>query len=683
LKQTIVPFQISIGPCTLGESYPVRARCERTEIATELRLSDQLLTFAERLVQPGAAVALGDTAAFGRSLGRVLFRPPLRQLLLESARAAARRQSRLQLQLKIGPPELAMLPWEYITVGAERPWSPALRDDYALVRASRDMQTTPPLPVAGPLRVLAIAAPAEGLQLKALADALAAPIRAGALELRIVDDATPATLERGLLDGPVHILHCAAPIGRTERGAPRLLLRRGMDLFDLVQLLADAHNLRLVIFTGPQGDASATAAALPGLAAILLTPELPATIAFGSALPARQTARFAAACYASLAAGQPIDLAATAGRRALAEQGDGRGWGTPQLRLAPGGEQLFVLHQRRRASGQLLRAALTAGGTLAFVAALALGTWALGAHASSAPVTAQAVVGTARLPTLVGAGPVTTTPEPTITPTPLMPTTVPTTVPEPIGYATFLTAPNDTLEQIARRMGSDPAAIAALNHIDPAVPLRDERPLVIPIYQAGEPGTGGLVIRRGNPAEPKVALTFDIEIDDTALYAFLDILRQRGIHGTFFVTGRWVQAYPDAARAIVQAGDEISNHSLTHPFFSRIGLDGAVSELQTTEKIIYDTTGVTARPYFRFPYGDFTADTAALVAREGYVAYHWSADDGAIPGWLDWAVQHPGEANGGILLLHGRSSSVAALPGWLDRLAALGLEPTTLTDTLR
>jgi len=319
-------------------------------------------------------------------------------------------------------------------------------------------------------------------------------------------------------------------------------------------------------------------------------------------------------------------------------------------------------------------------GTLALLAALAIGAWAIGAHSATAPATAQSARATLSLPTSALAA---TVPEPTPTPTPLAPTSAPASIPNPTGYATFLTAPNDTLEQVASRMGSDPAAIAALNHIDPAMPLRADRPLVIPVYQAGEAGAGGLVIRRGNPAEPKVALTFDIEIDDKSLYAILEILNQRGIHGTFFVTGRWVQAYPGAARAIVQAGHEISNHSLTHPYFSRIGLDGAVSELRTTEQIIHDTTGVTARPYFRFPYGDFTADTVALVAREGYVAYHWSADDAAIPGWLDWAAQHPGEANGGILLLHGRSSTVDALPGWLDRLAARGLQPTTLTDTLR
>ena len=60
-----------------------------------------------------------------------------------------------------------------------------------------------------------------------------------------------------------------------------------------------------------------------------------------------------------------------------------------------------------------------------------------------------------------------------------------------------------------------------------------------------------------------------------------------------------------------------------------------------------------------------------------------SADDGAIPGWLDWAAQHPAEANGGILLMHGRAETVAALPDWLDRLAALGLQPGTLGEALR
>ena len=41
------------------------------------------------------------------------------------------------------------------------------------------------------------------------------------------------------------------------------------------------------------------------------------------------------------------------------------------------------------------------------------------------------------------------------------------------------------------------------------------------------------------------------------------------------------------------------------------------------------------------------------------------------------------EANGGILLIHGRQASVAALPAWLDQIAALGLKPATLGEVLR
>lgn len=232
-------------------------------------------------------------------------------------------------------------------------------------------------------------------------------------------------------------------------------------------------------------------------------------------------------------------------------------------------------------------------------------------------------------------------------------------------------------------MGSDAHAIAHLNRLETGAALRAERPLVVPVYGPGEPGTGGLLIDHGNRANPNVALTFDIEIDDTTLYAILDILRARGLHGTFFVTGRWVMTYPDAARAIIADGHEIANHSLTHPYFTRIGLDGAASELRETERIVQETVGVTTRPYFRFPYGDANANVLAVIGGEGYVAYHWSADDAAINSWLDRIAQNPPDGNGGILLMHGRQSTVAALPGWLDRLAALGLHATSLGETLK
>jgi peptidoglycan-N-acetylglucosamine deacetylase len=708
-----IPFHISIGPCTSGTTYPVRATFEGAETRTELLLPDLVLDAAADLLEPGGSAQLGDAAMFGRALGRALLTPPLRDLLLQSVKSAGQAGGRLQLQLQVAPVELTPLPWELVTIGVSKPWSPALRADYALARVSRGVRPVRPAAVAGPLQILAVAAPGEEQQLDALEIALADHVRAGRIELRLMRDATPATMEHALMTSSTHILHIASPAeltipatqtgssGALRRGTPRLMLRRGIDAFGLTELLAHVDDLRLVTLAGPQGNTGAVQVALPALAG-LLAAEVPATITFGGPLPARMSACFAAACYGRLAAGDPIDLAATSARRALADfegrQASGQdrgGWGLAQLRLTPGGEQLFALHGRPRAVATVLpRRLMLAGAVAALLLAVFFGvrafsastiarTQALASAASATPALPTAALTTPEaesgglLKALFGP-PATATP----TPSPTEPPT-PTGMPAPVSFATFLTRPNDTLESIAQRMGSDVEAIAALNRLDAKVPLRAERALVIPVYRPSEAGAGGLIINRGNPVEPKVALTFDIEIDQATLYSILDILRARDLHGTFFVTGHWVMAFPDAARAIVSDGHEICNHSLTHPYFSRIGPNGAAAELDETEKLIRQTTGATGRPCFRFPYGDSSPDVAAVVAQAGYVAYHWSADDPAISPWLDRVAQHPADGYGGILLMHGRPETVASLPGYLDRLAAIGLQATTLTDTLR
>jgi peptidoglycan/xylan/chitin deacetylase (PgdA/CDA1 family) len=697
MGQKVIPFHIAIGLRSSNGAYTVHATTKGAETTTELELPEALLALANRLLQPGMKLPISDAPALGRALGRALLAPPLRDMLLRSARSAAQENRRLQVQFQLAAPELAALPWEWVTLGVSRPWSPALRDDYALVRIARRAPSLAPVPLAGPLRVLAVASASEELQLSALSSALRLATQAGQIELQLLRRAMPEALERALRVNAPHILHCAAGFTASSNGVPLLQIGDGLTGLDLVALASVSPELRLISLPGPQGDARAVSAAPTLLAISLVGGEMPAALAFGAALPAAHSARFAAACYAKLAEGTPVDLAVTAGRRALAEQADERGWGFPQLRLAPGGEQLFQVGRASRAwrmpalAGRLPgRAALLVAGVLMLLVLLAgrslmardtrrdvalvgppdeririQATPTLGVP-TLLPATAGRLLLSSSMPTIEA--PTASAPPPNAPPT---------------GYATVLTAQGDTFEKIAARMGSDAAAIAALNYLDPQQPLRANRPLVIPVFRPGDGGAGGQIIDRGNPSKPQVALTFDIEIDDTTLYGILDILRARGLHGTFFLTGGWVEAFPDAARAIVRDGHEIGNHSLTHPFFSQIGLDGAAAELEQTEKIIKDTTGITSRPYFRFPYGDSTPDTAGVVASEGYVAYHWSADDGSIPYWLDQIAANPADGYGGILLMHGRYSTVDELPGWLDRLAAIGLQPTTLGEILK
>jgi peptidoglycan/xylan/chitin deacetylase (PgdA/CDA1 family) len=233
-------------------------------------------------------------------------------------------------------------------------------------------------------------------------------------------------------------------------------------------------------------------------------------------------------------------------------------------------------------------------------------------------------------------------------------------------------------------MGSDPQALAALNRLGPNDPLLPGRGLMVPVLRAGAAaGAGALDVSRGRQDLPLVSLTIDTEINDVLLYQILDILRPRGIHATFFVTGRWVRAYPDAARAIVAGGHEIGNHSLTHPAFTKIGLDGVPNELDSTERIVVDTLGITTRPFFRFPYGDKNPAVLGVLAADGYISYHWSADDGSITNWLAGVAANPHTGYGGILLMHQRPNSISALPGWLDQLDRLGFKVVPLSQILK
>ncbi|HEU4324969.1 MAG TPA: polysaccharide deacetylase family protein [Roseiflexaceae bacterium] len=678
---SIVPpaLFLSIGARAAG-AYSIRARLGAVRAQADLHLPDALVVRALRLRRPGVTMRVRSPDTLGELFGSALLVPPVRALLLEAAREAAQSHASVPLYLRIAAPELSVLPWEWMSLGTSQPWRPALREDYPLARIVRRTPPLPPLVLRGPLRVLAIAASSLAGQLHALARALEPLVADGLLTLDLLSEADAGRVASALERTSAHVLHCAAPLGWGTAGEPLVQLGRAMSAQQLLHAYAGAPALRVITLVDAACPSGHIAAAGPLLAAALSAQGVPAALALGGGLGDDQIGRFAASCYRLLAEGSTLDQAATAGRQALAEQGPG--WGFAQLYVLPGGERLFRLAPARGSALPLVRLGV-AGLTAALLAGSAL--WSA-AQLPSAERQVR-VAQTQPSPSTFPASAATPTAAPSPTPTPTAapsPTATPllADLSAPQRYAIHLAGEGETVALIAQRFGSEPWAIDALNRLDGMEP-RTGRALAVPVYGAGEPGMPGVLVARGNPAAPRVALTFDIEIDPGTLYGILDILRARGLRATFFVTGRWVQVFPDAARAIVADGHEIGNHSLTHPFFSQIGPDGAASEIEQTERIIRETTGATSRPFFRFPYGDSNAHMLALAGAQGFVAFHWSADDHAIPVWLDAAAARPDLASGAILLLHGRPATVAALPGWLDRLADLGLRPGSLSETLR
>jgi peptidoglycan-N-acetylglucosamine deacetylase len=724
MRRPVVPFQITLGPQLDEGRYAVTATLRGEETAAEVEIPPWLLDLSDELLALGQPpLPIPDPEEVAQTLGRALFAPPLRTLLLHAAREAADSGARLQIRLQLAAYELAALPWEWLTLGQANSWTPALREDYPLVRVSRRTRPAPPAAVSGPLRVLAVAARGEEVQLHALEAALGEELRAGVVALRLLENATPAALERALASAPFHVLHLAAPAGLTHDERLELALGPGVEADELAELLGVAEELRLVTLAGThsgrrEGGAARLAVGPGLLGSVLLDSARPATVAFGGPLAPELGALFAAGCYAELASGAPADLAVTIGRQTIAARSKVP-VPLPQLRLLPGAERLFELRPAPRATSRTISAAARRspgtvledeeepplGGALpgwigdGWRRALLLRPWSFAVLAATAAALALLLLFGGRLFTQPGdpdaraaeqsdgasstadlpgglRNPFAPTPTPEPPPTPSPP-------PEPSGYVSAVAAEGETGAQIAARLGGDPLVVAAYNRIDPEVALSAGRQLIVPVYALPAEPAAGAVVTQGNTAAPSVALTFDIELDDASLYGILEVLRARGVKGTFFVTGRWVERYPDAARAIVADGHEVANHSLTHPYFSQIGLDGAASEIRETERIVREVTGATTRPYFRFPYGDSTPETEAVVTAEGYVAYHWSADDDAISGWIAGLGGNAAGGNGAILLMHGRDSTVARLPGWLDQLQALGLQPATLSEVLR
>jgi hypothetical protein len=342
MSRNIEPFHITIGPALNDGGFAVRCVSRSGVSETRLLLPAEVEALAMRALRGDSAAAyLEDGVALGRELGRALITGAARDLLFQSARAAAQASCRLQIQLQLGDPSLTPLPWEWLSIGAERAWIPALRDHFPLVRVVRFTAPIMPRPVDGPIGILVLGAATEREQLDALEIALRGPVQAGSIVLRRLIAPMADDLRTALTDDLVHIIHCAAPVVLDSDDTIGLMLGERIDSDVLLECLDQHPDIRLVTITGRSGAADQLDAGPVLLAALALGLTRPAAISMNGPIPADASARFAGACYGALAEGQPIDLAVTEGRKQL-ERGQPC-WGMVQLRIAADTSALFTI----------------------------------------------------------------------------------------------------------------------------------------------------------------------------------------------------------------------------------------------------------------------------------------------------------------------------------------------------
>ncbi|MCI8584953.1 MAG: polysaccharide deacetylase family protein [Lachnospiraceae bacterium] len=186
---------------------------------------------------------------------------------------------------------------------------------------------------------------------------------------------------------------------------------------------------------------------------------------------------------------------------------------------------------------------------------------------------------------------------------------------------------------------------------------------------------------------PKVAISFDAAWGNEDTADLLSILDQYQVKTTFFMTGGWVEAYPDDVKAIAEAGHDLGNHSENHKQMSQLGTAECKEEIQKVHDRVKELTGK-EMTLFRPPYGDYN-DT--LIAAANELKYHviqWDVDS------LDWkdygadsivskVLDHEHLGNGSIILMHnGAKYTKDALPRVIAGLQEKGFEIVPISELI-
>ena len=179
--------------------------------------------------------------------------------------------------------------------------------------------------------------------------------------------------------------------------------------------------------------------------------------------------------------------------------------------------------------------------------------------------------------------------------------------------------------------------------------------------------------------EKKVALSFDAAWGNEDTQRILDTLGAHNVHATFFMTGDWVESYPEDVKAIYEAGHDLGNHSANHKNMSELSEEECRQELMTVHEEVKELTGYEMF-LFRPPYGDYDNEVIRTAEECGYYSIQWDVDsldwkDSGVDSIIKTVTQHKHLGNGSIILCHnGAKYTADALDTLIEGLQGEGYE---------
>jgi peptidoglycan/xylan/chitin deacetylase (PgdA/CDA1 family) len=206
-------------------------------------------------------------------------------------------------------------------------------------------------------------------------------------------------------------------------------------------------------------------------------------------------------------------------------------------------------------------------------------------------------------------------------------------------------------------------------------------------------GAEPVTVWAGAPTEKAVALTFDDGPSPIYTSQIMALLKHYGAHGTFFVMGHKVEQYPWLVQAELKDGNEVGNHSFSHPRMTKEDQLSRERQLERTA-LDLDLLGCPQSPrLFRPPYSAYDSRLKAYLAHTHRCLVLWSLDSG------DWRGLPAPDIiknvltrvqNGAIIIFHdsdeqaraNRHPTVEALRTILPALQAAGYRMVTVSELI-
>jgi peptidoglycan/xylan/chitin deacetylase (PgdA/CDA1 family) len=189
------------------------------------------------------------------------------------------------------------------------------------------------------------------------------------------------------------------------------------------------------------------------------------------------------------------------------------------------------------------------------------------------------------------------------------------------------------------------------------------------------------------PRPKLIALTFDDGPYPVETPLLLAVLRDLHVRATFFLIGRDAEQYPGLTRRIAADGNEIADHTMTHPNLDQLDAAGVRAEIAGGADEVGSLVADPAlRTLMRPPHGRYRESTLRVAQRMGYDVVLWDDDPGD---WRDVSAATIEEhilahaTAPEILLLHsGRLPTIDILPDVVARYRSDGYRFVTVGELL-